>query len=652
MAIKKILIDLSALRHGYCGLWEYAYRFGTTLLSLNDPTEFDLTFLVPSDHPFPKDAPIKIISISFFKRHIKFFVPRHDLYHAISYPSPFMPTKRYKGKCVATIHDLNFLYEKSDSKVQKYLNFFQKGLSRVDHLVFISRYTQSDAEKYLKYEIQNTLIYNGVAFAQNVKTQKPLRLDCVNSPYLFTVSTFMRKKNLHTIVQMMFHLPEYKLVIAGKVIHASYFKEVKHLVRKLNLEHRVFFAGEITEAERAWLYAHCDAFLFPSIVEGFGIPPIESMNFGKPVFVSDKTSLPEICGEYAFYWKDFEPEYMADTFKTAMICFRNNPAYPQRLKEYASRYSWSDNVSQHLELYRKLLLNSPCEQAPIAPVFSILIPTWNNLSLLQLCVESIRKNSKYEHQLIIHVNEGVDGTLQWVEEQGIDFTYSKQNTGVCHALNDASKLAKSDYIMYINDDMYVCPGWDEALWNEIAAQPDEKFYLSSTAIEPFDVHKNAAIVPYFYGLNPEEFEEERLLSDYQSLPFHDWCGSSWPPAVVHRKMWDVVGGYSVEFSPGFYSDPDFSMKLWQAGVRRFKGVSASRVYHFLESSTKRLKGKTRTTAKGSHLFLKKWGITARTFYRFYLRMGDPYHELTKPTVEPKFLWKKFLCKIKLIFIKI
>ena len=355
MPIKKILIDLSTLRLGYCGLWEYVYRFGTTLLALNDPSEFELTFLVPSDHPFPKDAPIKIMNMSFFKRHIKFFVPQHDLYHAICYPSPFMPGKRYKGKFVGTIHDLNFLYEKSDNKVQKYLDRYQKGLACVDHLVFISHHTQTDAEKFLKYEAQNTLIYNGVAFAQNVKTQKPLRLDCLDSSYLFTVSTFMRKKNLHTIVQMMLHLPEYKLVIAGKIIHANYFKEVKRLVRKLNLEHRVFFAGEITEAERAWLYAHCDAFLFPSIAEGFGIPPIEAMNFGKPVFVSDKTSLPEICGEYAFYWENFEPECMADIFKTAMDCFRHDPAYPQRLKEYASRYSWNANVSQHLELYRKLL---------------------------------------------------------------------------------------------------------------------------------------------------------------------------------------------------------------------------------------------------------------------------------------------------------
>jgi glycosyltransferase involved in cell wall biosynthesis len=282
------------------------------------------------------------------------------------------------------------------------------------------------------------------------------------------------------------------------------------------------------------------------------------------------------------------------------------------------------------------------------PVFSILIPTWNNLSFLQLCIESIRKNSKYAHQLIVHINEGIDGTVQWIKEQGIDYTYSKENAGVCHALNEAYKLAVSDYILYINDDMYVCPDWDEALWNEIKAQSDEKFYLSATAIEPVDVNKKIAIAPHFYGLDPENFEEERLLLQYKSFSFSDWCGSSWPPSVVHRKMWDAVGGYSIEFSPGFYSDPDFSMKLWQAGVRRFKGVSESRVYHFLESSTKRLN--SAVIKKGNHLFLEKWGITARAFYHYYLRMGEPYRELTMPANKPDFLWKKFLCKIKRLFI--
>ena len=75
------------------------------------------------------------------------------------------------------------------------------------------------------------------------------------------------------------------------------------------------------------------------------------------------------------------------------------------------------------------------------------------------------------------------------------------------------------------------------------------------------------------------------IQSYQTLVMNDWYGASWPPNVVSKKYWDLVGGYSEEFSPGMYSDPDFSMKMWNAGVRVFKGVGKSRVYHFMSKST-------------------------------------------------------------------
>jgi len=242
--------------------------------------------------------------------------------------------------------------------------------------------------------------------------------------------------------------------------------------------------------------------------------------------------------------------------------------------------------------------------------------------MLQLCINSILKNSTFKHQVILHINEGTDGTKSWVENQQIDYTYSGNNIGVCYALNVAAALAETDYILYLNDDMYVCPEWDKYLWEEIQHMPDKLFYLSATAIEPFDAGKKCAITPYSFGTSPADFREAELLANFRTLPMNDWNGASWPPGLVHRDIWNTVGGYSVEFFPGFYSDPDFSMKLWQTGVRNFKGVANSRVYHFLEHSTKRLGN--RQVKKGNRIFLNKWGITAKMFYRFYLRMGSKY----------------------------
>lgn len=272
------------------------------------------------------------------------------------------------------------------------------------------------------------------------------------------------------------------------------------------------------------------------------------------------------------------------------------------------------------------------------PVFTILIPSWNNISYLQLCIESIRRNSRLPHQIIVHINEGRDGTLEWVDAQpDLDYTFSRENIGVCYALNIGRALVDTEYIVYMNDDMYACPGWDQELFNEIKSIGHPYFFLSATAIEPF-ASSNCAILAD-YGTDIEHFQEEKLLKEYATLPMYNWQGATWPPNVVHRDIWDLAGGYSLEFSPGMYSDPDFSMKLWTMGVRLFKGVAGSRVYHFGSKSTGRV-----VKNKGYYTFIAKWGMTSSTLTRYYLRRGEPFEG---PLQEPKLLlslWWKNLYK--------
>jgi GT2 family glycosyltransferase len=278
-------------------------------------------------------------------------------------------------------------------------------------------------------------------------------------------------------------------------------------------------------------------------------------------------------------------------------------------------------------------------------LFAILIPTWNNLEMLKLCIRSITNNSTFKHQIVIHINEGSDGTLEWVKTTGLDYTHSDTNIGVCYALNVAAGLAKTDYLLYINDDMYVCPRWDEHLWNEIRQLPDNRFYLSATAIEPFDAGKKTAIAPFNFGLHAYDFREEEFLKAFDNLPYNDWNGSSWPPCIVHREVWNLAGGYSTEFFPGFYSDPDFAMKLWKLGIRVFKGVEKSRVYHFLEHSTK--KHGNHKVVRANRLFLNKWGISAGMFYKHFLRMGTVYNgPLPEPEIDFAFRKKLFTGRIK------
>jgi GT2 family glycosyltransferase len=250
--------------------------------------------------------------------------------------------------------------------------------------------------------------------------------------------------------------------------------------------------------------------------------------------------------------------------------------------------------------------------------FSIVIPSWNNLPYLQNCIHSIRKNSKYAHQIIVHINEGKDGSKEWVAEQNdIDYTYSEKNIGVCYALNAARTLVQTKYFLYLNDDMYLCPGWDTALMDEIQSIGHDLFFLSSTVIEP--KASSICVIEKNYGTNIQSFDEKALLENYKLFEKADWAGATWPPNIVPTSLWDLVGGYSIEFSPGLYSDPDFSMKLWQAGVRYFKGVSKSRAYHFGSKSVKRVKSN-----KGYHQFINKWGFTSSILTKHILHRGEVF----------------------------
>lgn len=278
--------------------------------------------------------------------------------------------------------------------------------------------------------------------------------------------------------------------------------------------------------------------------------------------------------------------------------------------------------------------------------FSLLLPTWNNLPYLQLCIESIRCNSKLSIQIIVIVNEGSDGTVEWLEQQNsIDYVHASHNIGICYGLNAARSLVKAEYIVYLNDDMYVLPDWDIHLFNEIQKIGHSDFMLSGTMIEPYSTG-NPCVVVKDFGTSLDNFRKNDLLDTYTTLYRSDWSGSTWPPNVVHRDLWDLVGGFSVEFTPGMYSDPDLSKKVYDTGVRIFRGIGISLVYHFGSKSTKRVKQN-----KGRNTFLLKWGITASLFTKKYLSAGNANATtLTEQTLSAADKYtsiiKRILCCIK------
>ena len=263
--------------------------------------------------------------------------------------------------------------------------------------------------------------------------------------------------------------------------------------------------------------------------------------------------------------------------------------------------------------------------------FSIIIPTFQNYAYLKLCIESILKNSKYNHEIIIHLNGQDEKSMNLILKNNIIFSQSEQNLGLCSGVNLATKKATKSYILYAHDDMYFLPNWDLYLEEEIKAINHKKFYLSLTQISYTGAVKgNIQHIQFDCGNTIDNFDEKKLLDNYTKFEFNDLHGSHWAPHLIHKELWDKIGGFSEEFNPGFASDPDLNMKLWREGVRIFKNVSKSRVYHFGSLTTRKNAKIIRNNGKKT--FLTKWGITIDLFIKHYLRRGTIYNS---PLEEPK-----------------
>ena len=282
-------------------------------------------------------------------------------------------------------------------------------------------------------------------------------------------------------------------------------------------------------------------------------------------------------------------------------------------------------------------------------MFSILIPTFNNLDYLELCLNSLKNNSKFNNQIVVHVNIGNDGTIDYLKRNNIEYSYTEYNSGICEGINKASILAKFNYFLYAHDDFYFCPDWDEVLKNEIDSIGHNNFYLSGTMM-------HSGQIPLECGNDINDFDEKKFLNNYKKVNYYNFQGSTWAPTLVHKDTWNKVGGFSEEYFPGTGSDPDFNMKLWNEGIRIFKGINNFKVYHFgsivLRKKINEIHKNPKYGSKGAKIFLLKWGISIKFFKRFYLQSDTKYQgPLNQPKINFNYFINYVLCKINFYYLK-
>ena len=328
---KKILIDFEKIKDPYSGLGQFCAHLKTYF----NKSSLDLHYWNPGK--FQKLA-----------KKIPFILPKTDIFHAIHQDSPYMPWSS-KTKYILTIHDLNALYENSAYGTgEVYKKNLQKKIDRASKITFISKFTAEEVASNFNIDQAKTqVIYNGISLGS--AGERPALVP--NGKFLFSVGTVLPKKNFHVLIDFLKLIPEYKMILAGTTFH-SYAKEIQKKIIEENLQDRFFLVGTIPEAHKLWYYTNASAFVFPSLLEGFGLPVAEAMSLGLPLFISDKTSLPEIGGEDAYYFKNFEAEYMRDIFISGMNHF--TPEKKQRLIERSKMFDWKKASDEYLKIYEQV----------------------------------------------------------------------------------------------------------------------------------------------------------------------------------------------------------------------------------------------------------------------------------------------------------
>lgn len=344
-----VLITLDSMRHANTGLYTYGHSLGREFVR-QAGDQFRLAAYTYPEQQGVLGPEIDYVRNSRLDRWFFRGGAGFDVVHFADQYCRFGPA-RVKGKSVMTIHDLNQLHERTPGyKLERFMRRMGVKIAGVDRIVTISQFVAADVERHFPQARGKTsVIYNGADVTRAPDGHRPQQVP--DAPFLFTIGMVCPKKNFHVLVPLLKNNAK-KLVIAG-IIKEDYKDLILRDAQELGVADRVMITGPISEHDKAWYYANCEAFVFPSLAEGFGLPVIEAMHHGKPVFLSTHTSLPEIGGDAAYYFDNFDPAAMIDVLERGMLDFAATGG-PERVRAHASQFTWEKAAAAYLALFRSL----------------------------------------------------------------------------------------------------------------------------------------------------------------------------------------------------------------------------------------------------------------------------------------------------------
>lgn len=349
--MKNVLVDFSHLAD-MNGFGEIARNYAPLLAKVALP-DIHLIFIVPDALVGMFGPEIDYIRRSKKREDLRKLDKHIDLWHATDQQYHLRGGDR-KTIQLLTVHDLNFLREKSGLHRWRHIVQLRWRMRRSDYLTCISQYVKDDIlAHYHLGDKALDVIYNGIASHEDEPQQRPAFISSDDERFFFTIGQIREKKNFQTLVPMMRFFPDHRLYICGDD-HFSFAQTLRALVDEQG-EGRVVMTGKIKDEEKRWLYSHAKAFLFPSRLEGFGIPVLEAMRFRCKVFSSRFSSLPEVCSTHASYFNDYDPEAMATTIQQGLSSWQKDSETAIAAQQYSQGFSYERYTQQYISLYKRLL---------------------------------------------------------------------------------------------------------------------------------------------------------------------------------------------------------------------------------------------------------------------------------------------------------
>ncbi len=374
----RIAIDVRPTVGHFAGIGKYTYNLVKEIAKLDRENEYllysfflkpfssDIEELAKSQPNFSlKASRIPGRLMRFFWDYLKIpiepFLGEVDVFHITNYLIPYIR----RAKLLVTIYDITPVL--SPEYHNRYTRTYVKekilfAAKKADRIIAISQHTKRDLIQTLGVpEDLIAVIYGGVGEQfQPIKNQEVLnrvkeRYN-IKDKYLLFLGTLEPRKNIPGLIRA-FHkikdrFPNYQLVIAGK--RGWKFQEIFKTVEELRLEDRVIFTGYLPEEDIPSLYSGAELFIYPTLYEGFGFPPLEAMACGTPVITSNLSSLPEVVGEGGILIDPNNIDELSRAMESVLADENLRKGLREKGLRQAAKFSWERCARDTLKVYREV----------------------------------------------------------------------------------------------------------------------------------------------------------------------------------------------------------------------------------------------------------------------------------------------------------